>query len=263
MGGGVRQAGGWLAGIASVVVIVIALQLRAGTDDQTSSPSPSATAEATRIAIGAPINDDLVRPVAARLSRPPATPTPPPPSPEPTLAPTPVPTAPPAPVAAAPPPPPAPTPAPTDLAGGPLIPGMTPPPGWVPPIYQAGDVLVPAGLGQQASAGGITVRANLIGVQPGGPEGNCLGGNGGEIRTYEITVNWSGFSLAFPIPGNGTTSQDSGYCFIEGPGVPPGVYGLYPGVTYTLQLRRPPGDGALDLYFFPNSASPAYVFQFR
>lgn len=242
---GLRQVGGWVAAIGAIALVFGALAYR----PDPTPPAASAPAESpsTVPVAGGPaqeaVGDDLTVPPAP----PRATPTPQP-TPEPTAPPTPQPTAPPAPPAP-------PTPAPTDLAGGPIGPLRTAPPDWVPPIYGQDDVLVPAAFGQQASAGNITVRVTSLGVVPAGPNDGCPGPGDGEIRAYEMTVSWSGFALDFPLMGNGTSGQEWGWC------AQPGEF--VSGGTYTIWMWRAPGVTALDLYFFPDGFSPAYVFQYR
>lgn len=70
---------------------------------------------------------------------------------------------------------------------------------------------------------------------------------------YEISATWSGFALDFPIPGNGVRQSET--CWEPA--------GFMSGVTYAMWVWRAPGDTALDLYFFPDGFSPAYIFQFR
>lgn len=147
------------------------------------------------------------------------------------------------------------TPEPTDRSGGPIGPLKTPPPSWGPPIYGQDDILVLAHFGRASTSGGITVKATSLGILDAAPNPNCPAPGSGDVRAYSVTFNWSGFKLDFPLPGDGKRGQDSGWCFSPGE--------IVSGTAYTLWLRRPVGDVALDLYFFPNGASPARVFRFR
>jgi len=99
----------------------------------------------------------------------------------------------------------------------------------------------------------MTVRATSAGVVASGPDHACPGPGSGEIRTYDVTVSWSGFALDFPAVGNGKTV--SGFCYTPN--------GFVSGATYTIFVWRSPGDSALDLTLFPDGFGPGYVFQFR
>lgn len=268
--GALTQAGRWLAPILIIGLVSAALLLRPFSDSASSDAPPTASVS-PEISVGPsphveePITgwiDQVDRsyapeltpgPARSRTPAPTATPTPTPAPPLQTALPSPMPTA--APVAAAPT---------DDGSGGPIGPLRTPPPGWVPPTTTPGDVIVESRIGQQASAGGITVSVTRITAATEGQR-SCESGYVGDAGTpdgYEwtgflATTRWSGFSLEWP--GGSSVDELWPACYHGG-------YPFSSGVTYEVWLAVPVGTGPsamLQLGYFPNSSSPAYIFRFR
>ena len=243
----------WMATLASVALIVVALGFRGVVaPPNTEEPEASATAVPPPV-VGGPVlaDDELSVP---RMPAPPATtPTPPPPTPAPLPEPTPAPT--PAPVAAAPPA----APPPDNGAGGGLAP-RTAPPGWTPPAQVPGDIWTTGAFGQTLSAGGITVTAHRLPLET--DSSGCNDGNplpAGTVWTgFSITTTWSGFSL--PNYGAGAPNQGPVTCWLGSPSP------LVSGVTYQVFLQLPAGSAAttsMNIGYFPNGSSPAYIFDFH
>ncbi|MGH2455311.1 MAG: hypothetical protein ACRDHD_03540 [Candidatus Limnocylindria bacterium] len=142
---------------------------------------------------------------------------------------------------------------------------LTPPPGWVQPTAQPGDVLVTGRFGQNLSAGGITVRAARIageteglgwcklGLPSDAPPTTDYGWTG-----FLVTTTWSGFSLDGGLassPGSYTAMSSCWH----------GEHPFASGTTYELWLLVPKGSqttAPLTIGYFPNLSSPEYRFTF-
>lgn len=252
-----RPAARWAATLASVGLIVAALGFRA----DPASPEPSASPEPEVSATAMPPIDvggigltEAELSVPRRPPPPPASPTPSPPTPAPLPEPTPGLT--PAPVAEAPPaaPPPA-----DNGAGGGLAP-RTAPPGWTPPAQLPGDTWTTGAFGQTLSAGGITVTAHRLPLDT--DASGCDTGNPlppGSVWTgFSVTTTWSGFSL--PNYGAGAPNQGPVTCWLGSPSP------LVSGVPHQVFLQVPAGSAAttsMNVGYFPNGSSPAYIFDFH
>lgn len=248
-----RHIGAWLSTIALAAAVLIALTVRGSLGSATPSMAPSAlgpTAGAAAVR-GVVLGDDAANEALSPPRRPA-----PPPTPEPTPEPTP-----------APPPPtavptlaPAPTQPPaSDGAGGGLAP-RTAPPGWTPPATIPGDIWTTGSFGQTLSAGGITVTTTRLPLDT--DPTSCADGNplpdGYAWVGFLVTTTWSGFSL--PVYSADAPEQGLVTCWIGDP--PP----MTSGVTYQVFKQLPHSVASTTLLrvsYFPNGASPAYVFEFR
>jgi len=251
------QLGRWAAAAAAVALVVSVITLRpvrdpADRSDPSTTPLPTPAAT-LRAVSGQAVAEPNSRPIG--LAAPTRAPAP---------TPVPTPTAPPrqqtpAPVAANPPPS-----SGDDGAGGPIGPLRTAPPGWVPPTSAPGDVIVEGLVGQAATSGGITVAVTKIAAPTEGQrmceigqvgEGNLPAGY--EWTGFLATTTWSGFSLDWP--GGASSAELYPACYHGG-------YPFTSGATYEVWLAVPSGTGAtamLELGYFPNLSSPAYIFRFR
>lgn len=254
-----RSVGGWIAVGLAVVIAFGALSIRGQlTADQ---PPPSSTASATAAASHGDPDGEVT--AAAPLARELRTPSPPKPTPIQTPEPTPE----PAPIPTPPPPPPAPTPEPVaaaptppdDGAAGGLAP-RTAPPGWTPPVSQPGDIWTTGSFGQTLSSGAISVSAARLPLDT--DSSACNDGNpipSGYVRVgFRVTTTWSGYPI--PVYSADAPSQGPTTCWLGDPAP------LVSGVTYDVFLLLPPAQAATTLVrmgYFPNGASPAYIFEFR
>jgi hypothetical protein len=136
----------------------------------------------------------------------------------------------------------------------------TAPPGWTPPPQLPGDIWTTGAFGQTLSAGGITVTAQRLPLDPGSP--GCNDGNplpaGYAWVGFTITTTWSGF----PIPNFGAAAPNVGLvsCWIGDPAA------LVSSVTYQVYLQVPVSAAAttsMNVGYFPYGKSPAYIFDFH
>lgn len=246
-----RSAGGWIAAGLAVVVTLAALSVRGQLTADQPSPSwaPSPPSSLSLATAADPLARELRTPSVAE------------PTPEPTLEPAPIPT--PLPSPPAPPPTPEPVavaPPPSENgAGGGLAP-RTAPPGWTPPVSQPGDIWTSGSFGQTLTSGAITVYASRLPLDT--DSSACNDGNpipSGYVRVgFRVTTTWSGYPI--PVYSADAPNQGPSTCWVGDPAP------LVSGVPYDVFLLLPQAQAATTLVrmgYFPNGASPAYIFEFR
>lgn len=250
-----RSIGAWIATGLAVTIAIVGLSIRG----QLTANEPTPSWDATPTAVPTVGNANRGVTAAAPMARELRTPNPAQPTPEPTPEPAPIPTPPP------PPPPPTPEPVtaapppPDDGAGGGLAP-RTAPPGWTPPVSQPGDIWTSGSFGQTLTSGAITVTAVRLPLDT--DSSACDDGNpipSGYIRVgFRATTTWSGYPI--PVFSADAPNQGPTTCWLGDPAP------LVSGVTYDVFLLLPPAQAATTLVrmgYFPNGASPAYIFEFK
>ncbi len=120
-----------------------------------------------------------------------------------------------------------------------------------------GDIWTFGAYGQTLSSGGISVTAVRLPLDA--DSSACSDVDPGYVRVgFRVTTTWAGFPI--PVYSADAPNQGPSTCWLGSPGP------LVSGVTYDVFLLLPPAQATttiLRMGYFPNGASPAFIFEFK